>query len=94
MRRSTITLPDDIEAALVEYQRSQPAAPSVTTVVQAALYEYLALRGHLAPRHPLHITPAEQGDGYRYGSVEHDRLFAEIADAAATSGAPESTDSR
>lgn len=41
MRRATITLPDDLEQKVERFRRSQPARPSLTSVVQAALEDYL-----------------------------------------------------
>lgn len=41
MRRATITLPDDLEEKLERFRLAQPARPSLTSVVQAALEEYL-----------------------------------------------------
>ncbi len=42
MRRVTVTIPDDLEAALDSYIAEQAAAPSVTAVVQASLKRFLA----------------------------------------------------
>jgi hypothetical protein len=41
MRRATITVPDDLAHALDDFIASQPARPSLTSVVEAALQEYL-----------------------------------------------------
>jgi len=55
----------------------QDAVPPLTTVVQAALREYLAQRG-AAPGDPrLRITPAVKGSGATNVSIEHDRYLAE-----------------
>jgi predicted nucleotidyltransferase len=42
MRRATITLPDDLAAAVDRFTASEPAAPSLTSLVQAALRRFLA----------------------------------------------------
>ena len=42
MRRVTVTIPDDLEAALDSYIAEQAAAPSVTAVLQASLKRFLA----------------------------------------------------
>jgi hypothetical protein len=42
MRRATVTLPDDLAAAVDEYISSEPAAPSFASLVQAALRRFLA----------------------------------------------------
>lgn len=44
MKRATITLSDELEAALEEYRAAQPAPPSLTSLVQAALRSFLADR--------------------------------------------------
>ncbi|HZD23118.1 MAG TPA: nucleotidyltransferase family protein [Acidimicrobiia bacterium] len=41
MRRATITLPDDLEEKVERFRLAQPARPSLTAVVQAALEAYL-----------------------------------------------------
>jgi hypothetical protein len=57
MKRATMTLPDDLAEAVDNYLRAQEAPPALTTVVQAALREYLRERGFLRVRRPLKITP-------------------------------------
>ncbi len=42
-----MTFPDDLAEALETYVQSQEAPPSLTTVVQAALRQYLGERGFL-----------------------------------------------
>lgn len=46
MRRASITIPDGLESALERYRRDLEAPPSVASVVQAALGEYLEGRGY------------------------------------------------
>jgi hypothetical protein len=79
MKRATMTLPDDLAEAMESYQNAQEAPPSLTTVVQAALRQYLAERGFLRTRRPLQITPALKGSGRSDVSQQHDRYFAEAA---------------
>lgn len=43
MKRATITIPDDLEADLERWLRTQSARPSLTAVIQAALRSYLEL---------------------------------------------------
>ena len=57
MKRATITFPDDLAKAMADYLRSQDAPPSLTTVMQAALREYLRERGFLREFRPLKIAP-------------------------------------
>jgi hypothetical protein len=72
-----MTFPDDLADALGRYVRAQEVPPALTTVVQAALREYLRERGFMRPYKPLKITPAAQGSGLSDVSVNHDRYFAE-----------------
>jgi Arc/MetJ-type ribon-helix-helix transcriptional regulator len=57
MKRATVTLPDDLANAIDEFVRAQEASPALTTVVQAALREYLQERGFLRTHRPLNIQP-------------------------------------
>jgi hypothetical protein len=52
-----MTFPDDLAQAMEDYLQSQEAPPSLTTVMQAALREYLRERGFLREFRPLKITP-------------------------------------
>lgn len=52
-----MTLPDDLAKAVNDYQKAQEAPPALTTVMQAALREYLRERGFLREYLPLKITP-------------------------------------
>ena len=73
-----MTLPDDLADAVDEYVRSQEAPPSLTTVVQVALRQYLEERGFLRERRPLNISVAPKGSGRSDVSEEHDRYLAGI----------------
>jgi hypothetical protein len=57
MKRATMTLPDDLANAVEEYVKAQEAPPALTTVMQAALREYLRERGFLRTYRPLKIRP-------------------------------------
>ena len=74
MKRATITLTDDLDAALDAYARDQDVSPALTAVVQTALRGYLMERGYLATG-PLRITPADSGSGAADVSINHDRYF-------------------
>jgi metal-responsive CopG/Arc/MetJ family transcriptional regulator len=50
MKRASISLPDDLAKALDNYIQAQEVRPAVTTVMQAALREYLGPRGFLQER--------------------------------------------
>jgi hypothetical protein len=78
MKRATMTLPDDLAEAMDNYLRAQEAPPAVTTVVQAALREYLGERGFLRTRRALKIRPAKRGSGRSDVSINHDLYLAGI----------------
>lgn len=67
-----MTFPDDLAKAVEDYQKAQEAPPALTTVVQAALREYLRERGFLREYRPLKITPAKKGSGRSDVSINHD----------------------
>jgi metal-responsive CopG/Arc/MetJ family transcriptional regulator len=75
MKRATVTLPDDLAEAVESYRQSQEAPPSLTTVVQTALRDYLRQRGFLTSRRPLRITPVGRS-GRSDISREHDAYLA------------------
>ncbi len=76
MKRATMTLPDDLAEAVESYRRAQEAPPSLTTLVQAALRQYLSDRGFLRTRRALQIAPAQKGSGHIDVSEQHDRYLA------------------
>jgi Arc/MetJ-type ribon-helix-helix transcriptional regulator len=76
MRRTTVTIPDELEAALDQYLQDQGVALQQTAVIQAAIRAYLQERGYLAPASPLRIRPAERGSGKPDTSTDHDRYLA------------------
>jgi metal-responsive CopG/Arc/MetJ family transcriptional regulator len=75
MKRATMTLPDDLAEAVDNYLSAQEAPPALTTVVQAALREYLGERGFLRTRRSLKIRTAKQGSGRSDVSQNHDLYF-------------------
>jgi hypothetical protein len=77
MRRASITLTDDLDAAVRAFIDSQSAPPSLTTIVQEAVRAYLAERGYPTEPRRLHLTPSTTGSGLTDVSVEHDRELAE-----------------
>jgi metal-responsive CopG/Arc/MetJ family transcriptional regulator len=77
MKRATMTFPDDLAKAMDRYLASQEAPPSLTTVVQAALRQYLRERGFLRARRTLAIAPAARGSGRSDISQQHDRYLVE-----------------
>ncbi len=77
MRRATVTIGPELESMLDAYLKQQDAAPALTSIVQAALREYLARRGFTAEPRQFHVTPARKGSGLRDVSLRHDRYLAE-----------------
>lgn len=75
MKRATMTFPDDLADALDSYRQAQEAPPSLTTVVQTALRDYLRQRGFLESRSPFKITPLGRS-GRSDISREHDAYLA------------------
>jgi hypothetical protein len=75
MKRATMTFPDDLAEAVDHYLASQEARPALTTVVQAALREYLTERGYLRVYRPLKLTHAGNS-GRSDVSEEHDAYLA------------------
>jgi len=73
-----MTLPADLAKAVDSYRQAQEAPPALTTVVQAALREYLRVRGFLRPYRPLKITPAPRGSGRHDISENHDLYFSRL----------------
>ncbi|MGI8826559.1 MAG: hypothetical protein ACR2JC_13095 [Chloroflexota bacterium] len=76
MKRSTMSMPGELEQALNAYVGDHEAPPAVTSVVEAALRQFLAERGYLRPSRPFSIHPAERGSGMRDISIEPDRYLA------------------
>lgn len=73
-----MTLPDDLATAMDEYVQTLEVPPALTTVMQAALREYLRERGFLREYRPLKITPAKKGSGRSDVSLNHDLYLAGI----------------
>ena len=79
MKRITVTLGNELESALKAYASRQAIPPKLTSVVQAALREYLARRSFASPGRPLRIAPARRGSGKADVSRKHDKYFAQNA---------------
>jgi len=71
MKRATITFPDDLAEAVANYLRAQETPPALTTVMQAALREYLRERGFLRSYRPLKLRPLGNS-GRTDVSINHD----------------------
>lgn len=84
MKRVTVTVPDDLESKLGAYLARHEAPPSITSVMQAALREFLELqqlreRGLRAARKPFNLPPLEEKDdgGEPDVSENHDLYLGE-----------------
>lgn len=66
-----MTLPDDLAEAVDRYVKAQEAPPALTSVMQAALREYLHERGFLRTYRPLKLEPLGNS-GRSDISVNHD----------------------
>lgn len=80
MKRTTITIPDELEAELDAYLAEQEPQPSLTGVIQTALRVYLEERkwkerGYRAPQSRLQIPVAEKGSGRKDISEKHDKYL-------------------
>jgi hypothetical protein len=67
MRRITVTLPDELEKQLEHFLQRQETPPSITKVMQVAMWEYLntqALRqrGFVPAKKPFQITALAEID--------------------------------
>ncbi len=83
MKRTTVSLPDDLEAALERYRSEHEAQAPLSAVVQVAIREFLNKRGYARPNAALsfRLTPAAVGSGAHDVSVNHDRYLAESSHA-------------
>lgn len=71
MKRTTVTLPDDLAEAVEQYTHAQNVPPALTAVVQTALRAYLQERGFLRSYRPLKLEPLGNS-GRSDVSVNHD----------------------
>ena len=91
MRRITVTIPDDIEHELVEFQQAQEVPPAMAAIVVAALRQYLEQRDPWARRNyhpasePFLVMPMVPGSGKSDISVNHDRYVAQAAEPESVS---------
>jgi metal-responsive CopG/Arc/MetJ family transcriptional regulator len=81
MKRVTVTLPDSLEQELDAYLAKQETPPSISTVLQVALREYLHSqrlreREYRPGRGVLKLPVAEEGSGKSDVSINHDKYFA------------------
>ena len=85
MKRTTITFPDELEAKLDTYLAQQQTPPSLSTVVQTALENFLEGQKWAAYQpqpatQPFHVSVAEEG-----GDADDVSIYPDAYSAAATS---------
>lgn len=83
MKRITVTLPDDLEQELESYLAAQGAPPSLTTLAQTALRDYLQTdklrqRGFHPAQKAFEVQPLVEHDERGEGDVSilHDSYLA------------------
>lgn len=84
-----MTIPDDLEQALEQYQRNLEVQPALSAVMQAALREYLIQRGYLRPGESANADSQSCKPWPRYPLYSGDPTLAEN-DEEALAGAPDS----
>ena len=68
MKRTTITVPDDLAEAVGKYIQSRGDPPALTTVMQMALRQYLGERGFLREHRYSLSLPHSRGAEDRMGA--------------------------
>jgi metal-responsive CopG/Arc/MetJ family transcriptional regulator len=86
MKRTSISLPDDVAKAVDNYLQAQEVRPALTTLMQTALREYLSARGFPQVRRPLK-TP-RRTSGVSDVSVNHDYYLARDSRKVGRKAAP------
>jgi metal-responsive CopG/Arc/MetJ family transcriptional regulator len=77
MKRATITFPDDLADAVDQFRDAQETPPTLTTLMQTALREFLQDRGFLRSQRRLRLGPVGRS-GRSDVSRNHDDYFAGI----------------
>lgn len=80
VKRTTVTLTNELEEALEAYREAQEVDLSTTAITQAALREFLSQRGFLRTRRTFWLTPSEHGSGDPHASRNHNHSVAEAAE--------------
>ncbi len=78
MKRATITLTEDLERAVDAYLSDQDLPPPLTSLMQAALRQYLTERGYIPASRRFRLSPAPKGSGRKDISTKHDRYLVQI----------------
>lgn len=86
MRRATITVPPELEEELESFMSAQPARPSLTSVVEAALTAYLNTPESVATSRLVEVVRSREAVrriGRKYGATRIG-LFGSVADGTDT----------
>jgi len=86
MRRATITVPPELEEELESFMSAQPARPSLTSVVEAALTAYLNTPDNGQPSRLVDVVRSREAFrriGRKYGATRIG-LFGSVADGTDT----------
>lgn len=90
MRRATVTIPDDLAVQLDAFSSTQPASPSLTTLVQAALRSFLAAPGGSPRESPVINRVLSRRAAIKDAAARHGasnvRLFGSVARGEARPG--------
>jgi predicted nucleotidyltransferase len=83
MRRATVTIPDDLARQVDAFSSRQPASPSLTTLVQAALRRFLAEPDGSSSETPVIIRVLSRRAAIKDAAARHGasnvRLFGSVA---------------
>jgi predicted nucleotidyltransferase len=90
MRRATITIPDDLAEKVDAYSERQPAGPSLTALVQAALRRFLAEPEGSSHQRPVVLRVLSNRAAIKDAAARHGasnvRLFGSVARGEALPG--------
>lgn len=86
MRRVTVSLDDDLEDAVVRFQRDQDVPPTLNAMAQVAMRDFLASRGYLRSKKRFYIAPMVPGSGFTDTSINHDHITERVDELAELPG--------
>jgi predicted nucleotidyltransferase len=90
MRRATVTIPDDLAEKVDAYSERQPAGPSLTALVQAALRRFLAEPEGSSHQRPVVLRVLSNRAAIKDAAARHGasnvRLFGSVARGEALPG--------
>jgi predicted nucleotidyltransferase len=96
MRRATVTIPDDLAEKVDAYSERQPAGPSLTALVQAALRRFLAEPEGSSHQRPVVLRVLSNRAAIKDAAARHGasnvRLFGSVARGEALPGSGSDVD--